>query len=82
MGYGSNLREAVKSGLIDEKYINRSVERVLTLKFELGLFENPYPVRLNNAGLDNIENNLRSEEITRKVITLTMNKGILSQELI
>jgi len=77
MGYGSNIREAVKGGLIDEKFINRSVERVLTLKFELGLFENPYPVLLEDAGIDNVDNNIRSEEVTRKVITLTKNDGIL-----
>ena len=77
MGYGSNLREAVKSGLIDEKIIDRSVERVLTLKFELGLFEHPYPILLDDAGIDNSENNRRSEEVTKKVITLTKNEGVL-----
>ncbi len=34
--------DAVKAGLIDEGRIDEAVVRVLTHKFELGLFENPY----------------------------------------
>lgn len=33
---------ATKAGKVSEKVIDRSVERVLRLKFEMGLFENPY----------------------------------------
>lgn len=39
--YGS-LEEAVEQGLIPEALIDQAVERVLTLKFRLGLFEHPY----------------------------------------
>ncbi len=41
-GYGPTLVEAVRQGRIEEAYVDRSVERVLKLKFELGLFEKPY----------------------------------------
>ena len=34
--------EMIRSGEVSEALINRSVERVLRLKFRLGLFENPY----------------------------------------
>ena len=34
--------EAFERGLIDEDVINEAVKRVLRIKFELGLFENPY----------------------------------------
>lgn len=34
--------EAVKKGLVTEKRINESAKRILTQKFELGLFEQPY----------------------------------------
>ena len=74
--FGSVLREAVKSGQIDEGYINRALERMLTLKFELGLFENPYPAS-DDSSADNADNELVCEEITKKVITLTKNEGIL-----
>ncbi|MGI9642824.1 MAG: glycoside hydrolase family 3 N-terminal domain-containing protein [Acidimicrobiia bacterium] len=40
--YGKPLKEAVLSGRIDESVVDRSVARVLTQKFSLGLFENPY----------------------------------------
>lgn len=36
------LVEAVKTGKISEQVIDASVRRLLKLKFELGLFENPY----------------------------------------
>lgn len=37
-----NLPEAVERGLISQDTIDTAVKRVLTLKFRLGLFENPY----------------------------------------
>ena len=76
-GYGNNLREAVKSGLIEEEYVDRSVERILTLKLELGLFENSFPIPLENSFHINFDNNEFCREITRKTITLTKNEGIL-----
>lgn len=36
------LREAVKRGLVSEETINSRVADVLKVKFELGLFDNPY----------------------------------------
>ncbi|MBN2435854.1 MAG: glycoside hydrolase family 3 C-terminal domain-containing protein [Spirochaetes bacterium] len=38
----SFLGDCVKDGTLDEEYINIACKRVLTKKFELGLFENPY----------------------------------------
>jgi len=38
----SFLGECVKDGTLDEEYIDTACRRVLTKKFELGLFENPY----------------------------------------
>jgi beta-glucosidase len=39
---GQHLVDAVEKGLITEARLDESVRRVLTLKFQLGLFENPY----------------------------------------
>lgn len=40
--YLQNLEELVNSGEISEELIDEAVMRILTLKNELGLFENPY----------------------------------------
>ncbi len=40
--FQESVVEAVKDGSLSEKKFNRAVEAVLRLKFELGLFENPY----------------------------------------
>jgi beta-glucosidase len=40
--YGLPLRELIESGEIDIDFVNEAVKRVLKIKFELGLFENPY----------------------------------------
>lgn len=44
MSYGfiSHLEELVREGKVSEKEIDRAVRNILKLKFELGLFENPY----------------------------------------
>lgn len=36
------LPEAVRKGMVEESYIDEAVSRVLTMKFELGLFEKPF----------------------------------------
>ncbi|WP_050640267.1 glycoside hydrolase family 3 N-terminal domain-containing protein [Faecalicatena contorta] len=73
-GYGPTLAEAVRKGKIEEAYVNRSVERILKLKFELGLFEKPYG---EFQEMDNTENDIQSAVVSRKVMTLTKNNGIL-----
>jgi beta-glucosidase len=73
-GYSANLREAVKEGRIEEAYVDRALERVLTLKFSLGLFDKPFR---DFTEMDNSDHNRRSALISEKVITLTKNSGIL-----
>lgn len=75
--YGDGLLEAVKTGKIDEKLIDRSVLRLLTLKFELGLFENPYGVGDYAAAMDNTLPNEGSLQAARKSVTLLKNDGLL-----
>mmetsp|Transcript_2888 Transcript_2888/g.6216 ORF Transcript_2888/g.6216 Transcript_2888/m.6216 type:complete len:85 (+) Transcript_2888:239-493(+) len=41
--FTSNLLDLVNSGAVSVDLINQAVSRILTAKFELGLFENPYP---------------------------------------
>jgi beta-glucosidase len=40
--YEGTLEKSVESGLVDMKYLDEAVRHVLTVKFELGLFDNPY----------------------------------------
>ncbi len=40
--YIDKLEDLVKAGKVDEALIDDAVKRILTLKYELGLFDNPY----------------------------------------
>jgi beta-glucosidase len=42
VGWNAGLIENVQKGLVSKKRIDESVRRILTLKFELGLFDHPY----------------------------------------
>ena len=78
MGYNDDFTAAVENGDIDLALVDRSARRILKLKFELGLFENPFPrMELIPSAMDNTENNRYSLEAARKSITLMKNDGIL-----
>lgn len=74
----TDLVDAVKNGRIKEDILNQAVGRVLRLKFEMGLFENPY-VDGKSAGKE--VNNPFSIAIAKQValesITLLKNDGTL-----
>jgi beta-glucosidase len=42
VGWNNGLIQNVQNGVVSMKRINASVRRILTLKFELGLFDHPY----------------------------------------
>lgn len=74
----SQLVEAIKSGKMSEDHLNQAVKRVLRLKFEMGLFENPYV----NAKTAQKEVHTEAavattRQIARESITLLKNDGIL-----
>lgn len=75
--YADDLVAAVKSGEIEEELIDRSCLRMLTLKFELGLFENPYGLGDYEAAMDNTAANEGSKQAALKSMTLLKNDGIL-----
>jgi beta-glucosidase len=74
--YGDPLREAVLQGRISETLIAISVRRVLTQKFKLGLFENPY-VKSEAVVFDTPEQRQLSRQIAQKSIVLLRNEGNL-----
>jgi beta-glucosidase len=64
-GYGEAFRTAIINGEIDEKLVDEAVLNILTLKFELGLFENPYtdPDRIKQMHSEkNVDLALRLDE--------------------
>lgn len=72
-GFCENLIELVKEGRISEDRINQSVRRILALKFDLGLMDNPYPTR---TGMEEIGNDAHYEEAlqaSRESIVLMKN---------
>ncbi|MBN1427825.1 MAG: glycoside hydrolase family 3 C-terminal domain-containing protein [Anaerolineae bacterium] len=83
--YGDPLREALEQELIDIALIDKSVRRLLRMKFQLGLFENPYvDAGQVVASLDMPEHRALAREIAGKGIVLLKNEGDLlplSQEI-
>ncbi len=70
-----HLKNLVKEGKISEERIDLSVSRILRLKLELGLFENPYPRndRFNRVG--SAENKAKALEAARESIVLMKNEN-------
>jgi beta-glucosidase len=72
------LLETVKKGMVSESRINQSIERLLTEKFKLGLFENPYvDVSYAEKMVGNSEFQKRGELAFRKSIVLLRNDAKL-----
>lgn len=72
------LPDYVREGKLDEALIDESVRRVLTIKFEYGLFENPYvDVDKVRAAMTNPDKADLSRRIAEKSIVLLKNDGTL-----
>ncbi|MFC8826925.1 glycoside hydrolase family 3 N-terminal domain-containing protein [Streptomyces sp. NPDC057137] len=72
-------QEAVERGMLDEAEIDEAVRRVLTLKFELGLFEEPRrPDRARQAQvIGSAEHAALNLETARRSLVLLTNDGTL-----
>jgi beta-xylosidase len=90
--YGEPLVDAVRSGLLDESFIDRAVRRVLLQKAQLGLLDpdwSPVPPALREVDLDDAaavaaavdldtaHNRALAEEIAEQSIILLSNDGTL-----
>lgn len=72
------LPDYVREGKLDEALLDESVRRVLTIKFEYGLFENPYvDVDKVRAAMTNPDKADLSRRIAEKSIVLLKNDGTL-----
>ena len=72
------VKEAVLSGKLDEKYIDRAVRKILYTKFALGLFENTLSDETETKQvLFSTEHKQLALEAARKSIILLKNNGLL-----
>ncbi|MET8977911.1 glycoside hydrolase family 3 N-terminal domain-containing protein [Streptomyces sp. NPDC004539] len=76
-GYGQVLAEEVARGNADLADVDTSVWRVLRAKFELGLFENPYPQERIDVAAVAAEGTELSRELARRSVVLVKNDGLL-----
>jgi beta-glucosidase len=76
--YGDPLKAAVESGRIAVALVDRSVARVLRMKFDLGLFEDPYvDAAAAPAVFDTPAQRRLARRVARKSIVLLKNEGDL-----
>ncbi|PJF43589.1 MAG: beta-glucosidase [Phototrophicales bacterium] len=76
--YGEPLYQAIEQGVIDVKLIDAAVQRLLKMKFELGLFETPYVDEQQTITIFNDQEAVRlSRQVAEKSIVLLKNDGIL-----
>ncbi|MFE0555077.1 glycoside hydrolase family 3 C-terminal domain-containing protein [Paenibacillus sp. NPDC058910] len=72
--YQDSIIDLVKSGEVDEKVVDTAAGRVLTVKFAVGLFENPYTDTELSSKVVHCEEHVQTAlEIARKSITLLKN---------
>ncbi|OTO77393.1 MULTISPECIES: glycoside hydrolase family 3 N-terminal domain-containing protein [unclassified Enterococcus] len=81
--FDDNLVSLVNEGKVDCHLLDQAVLRVLTEKFNLGLFEKPYPDDFEE--IENVFNSKESKETSlqyaRESITLLKNNNILPLDL-
>ncbi len=73
----SKLEDAVNRGLVSEEKLDEAVTKILELKFERGLFENPYIEEKVLTNFNNDEKYPQSLEIARQSAVLLKNENIL-----
>ncbi len=72
--FGAPLREAVLRGDISEALIDLALRRVLTQKFDLGVFDHPY-VDAGVVAFDTPDQRALARQIAQKSIVLLRNAG-------
>ncbi|HTR80220.1 MAG TPA: glycoside hydrolase family 3 C-terminal domain-containing protein [Bacteroidota bacterium] len=78
--YRRSLHVALEKGLLDEKDLDRALERVLSARFRLGEFDPPEAVpyrSITTEDLDSKKNRDLALEVAQKSIVLLSNDGIL-----
>ncbi len=73
--YGEPLRRLVVEGKVPMAVVDRAVSRVLRLKFQLGLFEQPFVDPPDPALFDGPAHRALALELARKSLVLLRNEG-------
>ncbi len=76
-GYMDDLKQAVRDGEVDIALVDEAVLRILTLKFKLGLFEDPYDIPEDLEKMHSAEAIELSRKLDEESILLLENDGIL-----
>ncbi|MFD2036588.1 glycoside hydrolase family 3 N-terminal domain-containing protein [Belliella marina] len=77
-GFDKNLVAAVQKGMVEESMLDEAVANVLRLKFDMGLFENPFvdPSRAKQE-VRKLEHIQLARQVAKESITLLKNEGNL-----
>ncbi|SMO88702.1 glycoside hydrolase family 3 N-terminal domain-containing protein [Gracilimonas mengyeensis] len=75
LAFSESVMELVKSERISESRIDESVRRILTLKFELGLFEHPYPRNDRFERIGSNANKAKARAAAEESIVLLKNEN-------
>ena len=73
----SYLEEAVQKGLVEERRIDEACRRILTVKFRLGLFENPYVEENDDWRSFDHDHFAQGRRFAEQTPVLLKNSGIL-----
>lgn len=74
--YNDELKENIRSGAVQESLLDEAVLRILTMKFRLGLFENPFPAENVQAEITPADTAL-NRKIAQESMILLKNDGVL-----
>lgn len=75
--FQDHVKHLVEEGLIPEERIDRSVRKILRLKYDLGLFSHPFPSGLQADGIGSPANWKAAGEMASESMVLLKNEGIL-----
>ena len=71
------FKESVNEGLINEDRIDDAVRRILKVKHQLGLFENPFSDRSYIEDFGSLEHRAVAREAVRKSVVVLKNENVL-----
>ncbi|MEM2218202.1 MAG: glycoside hydrolase family 3 N-terminal domain-containing protein, partial [Thermofilaceae archaeon] len=76
--YRRHLLDLVKSGVLPVEAVDEAIRRILTVKFQLGLFENPYADSEKARKIIKCKEHFDiALEVARRCIVLVKNEGVL-----
>ena len=76
--YLEEIPKLIESGKLDKKYLDEAVRNVLQLKYDLGLFEDPYrysDVKREETDIRSAKHLAIARDVAKKSIVLLKNKG-------